>query len=102
MTRLKDTRCPWCFKVHELVSGIAEKGTKEEPIPEDGDVTFCIACGKPSMFDHTHKFGLRFPTKQEWATIQEHVIAMGVMHAFSTIPDRPQRTIRRRPDWDQR
>lgn len=99
MTRLSNTRCPWCFKRHELVSGIAAKGTKQEPVAEDGDVTFCIACGKPSMFDKSSKFGLRFPTEEEWKQIGEHHLAATLMLAFAALPKRPQRTIRRHPDW---
>lgn len=99
MTRLKSTRCPWCFKRHDLVSGIAEKGTKVEPIPEDGDVTFCIGCCMASIFDHSASGGLRFPTKEEADEMEHNALAAKMTMTFAKIPNLPLRPILRRPEW---
>lgn len=99
MTRLKKSVCPWCEKRHDLVSGIAEKGTKKEPIPHNGDVTLCVGCGELSVFDDSAKGGLRFPTQEEVKAIEDSHLATRVRQTFESIPQPNRRTILHIPPW---
>jgi hypothetical protein len=53
-------QCPYCGHKHELATGVT--GEKE---PGDGDVSFCISCGRFSMFDSTRAENLRVLTPAE-------------------------------------
>lgn len=99
MTRIRHTICPWCGKVHDRVSGIAKKGTPQEPVAENGDATFCIGCGQPSIFANWAEGGLRFPLQNEFEEIAASQIASKVQQAFASLPGDKLRPILRRPEW---
>jgi len=55
--------CPYCRRVHECASG-----TTTEAAPLDGDVSFCIGCGRFGFFDSSV-----VPGGVRKATLQEQV-----------------------------
>jgi hypothetical protein len=81
MSYLSPTVCAHCGHQHDRVSGIAEKGVKQEP-PQEGDVTICIRCGQWNIFDDGSDGGLRKPTAAEARHIDKSKMARQVSKAW--------------------
>lgn len=59
------TICPWCKTPAEYASPVASQGSEvPRPLPSDGDVSVCVACMWPSIFDENAPGGLRRPTDE--------------------------------------
>lgn len=60
------SRCPVCDTCHDYQTSV-KRG--DDPVPEDGDLTLCIACGSLLYFDMEIDGCLRLPTAAEQAVI---------------------------------
>ena len=65
------SHCPWCGKHFDAATCVGEDAAKN-PLPENGDLSLCIACGEWAVFERKAKGGQRKPNKEEYNYIIEN------------------------------
>ena len=76
----KVTTCPGCGVEHDALAII---NTDEPGQPEPGDVSLCIHCGEPSVFDDN--LNLREPTKAERDHLFSHPALVDAVLEIKTL-----------------
>jgi hypothetical protein len=68
MAQTKSNTCPYCGKENDMAE-LAQHA--ESTAPVDGDISLCIGCGEPAIFNDD--LSVRKPTAKEYADIMKEV-----------------------------
>jgi hypothetical protein len=69
-------RCAWCLVEHEL----AQSPFEEQRVPQENDASFCVRCGRFSIF--RADLTMRLPTDEEVAEILHDEDAQRLLMAW--------------------